>query len=153
VRRWNGLPSGHLWRCRGVAQPGRAPGSGPGGRRFKSSLPDHLLQSDVRPFWFFGYNSVDDFVTAKYSSVLKVVSRSHLPYNLRSSRLLMENSTRADLYPAQKESAGHFSVLESVFLFAEPFDSPRRWVSEAQRGIANLVLHSVQICWSVHEVC
>src|SRR5436305_1358599 len=25
---------------RGVAQPGRAPGSGPGGRRFKSSLPD-----------------------------------------------------------------------------------------------------------------
>ena len=26
--------------CRGVAQPGRAPGSGPGGRRFKSSLPD-----------------------------------------------------------------------------------------------------------------
>ena len=28
-------------KCRGVAQPGRAPGSGPGGRRFKSSLPDH----------------------------------------------------------------------------------------------------------------
>jgi hypothetical protein len=30
---------------RGVAQPGRAPGSGPGGRRFKSSLPDHSFQS------------------------------------------------------------------------------------------------------------
>ena len=30
---------------RGVAQPGRAPGSGPGGRRFKSSLPDQLLQA------------------------------------------------------------------------------------------------------------
>ena len=29
-------------RRRGVAQPGRAPGSGPGGRRFESSLPDHL---------------------------------------------------------------------------------------------------------------
>jgi hypothetical protein len=28
---------------RGVAQPGRAPGSGPGGRRFKSSLPDQLF--------------------------------------------------------------------------------------------------------------
>ena len=28
---------------RGVAQPGRAPGSGPGGRRFKSSLPDHQV--------------------------------------------------------------------------------------------------------------
>jgi hypothetical protein len=32
-------------RVRGVAQPGRAPGSGPGGRRFKSSLPDHSLSS------------------------------------------------------------------------------------------------------------
>jgi hypothetical protein len=28
--------------CRGVAQPGRAPGSGPGGRRFKSSRPDQF---------------------------------------------------------------------------------------------------------------
>src|SRR5437899_12300169 len=33
-------------RCRGVAQPGRAPGSGPGGRRFKSSLPDHSFSLD-----------------------------------------------------------------------------------------------------------
>ena len=31
--------------CRGVAQPGRAPGSGPGGRRFKSSLPDQSFGS------------------------------------------------------------------------------------------------------------
>ena len=29
---------------RGVAQPGSAPGSGPGGRRFKSSRPDHSFQ-------------------------------------------------------------------------------------------------------------
>ena len=29
--------------CRGVAQPGRALGSGPRGRRFKSSRPDHFL--------------------------------------------------------------------------------------------------------------
>src|ERR1700691_1569225 len=32
-------------RRRGVAQPGRAPGSGPGGRRFKSSLPDHFFSA------------------------------------------------------------------------------------------------------------
>ena len=38
------LPLGADLRVRrGVAQPGRAPGSGPGGRRFKSSLPDHLF--------------------------------------------------------------------------------------------------------------
>ena len=30
-------------KIRGVAQPGRAPGSGPGGRRFESSRPDHLF--------------------------------------------------------------------------------------------------------------
>ena len=30
-------------QVRGVAQPGRAPGSGPGGRRFESSLPDHYF--------------------------------------------------------------------------------------------------------------
>src|SRR5262245_6197792 len=34
---------------RGVAQPGRAPGSGPGGQRFKSSLPDHLFSSRYAP--------------------------------------------------------------------------------------------------------
>src|ERR1700731_742114 len=39
-------------RVRGVAQPGRAPGSGPGGRRFESSLPDHffrILKTDTAP--------------------------------------------------------------------------------------------------------
>ena len=38
----------HSQPRRGVAQPGRAPGSGPGGRRFKSSLPDQSFQSDIR---------------------------------------------------------------------------------------------------------
>jgi hypothetical protein len=33
---------------RGVAQPGRAPGSGPGGRRFKSSLPDQFKSITYR---------------------------------------------------------------------------------------------------------
>ena len=37
-RRW-----GTMTACRGVAQPGRALGSGPRGRRFKSSRPDHFF--------------------------------------------------------------------------------------------------------------
>jgi hypothetical protein len=37
----------HL-KIRGVAQLGRAPGSGPGGRRFESSRPDHLFFAAVR---------------------------------------------------------------------------------------------------------
>jgi hypothetical protein len=40
---------------RGVAQPGRAPGSGPGGRRFKSSLPDQYFQALKQHFWFSVY--------------------------------------------------------------------------------------------------
>src|SRR5579859_6686696 len=42
-------PSASDGARRGVAQPGRAPGSGPGGRRFKSSLPDHLFSSRYTP--------------------------------------------------------------------------------------------------------
>ena len=47
--RWNAYPRracvrGACLTSRGVAQPGRAPGSGPGGRRFKSSLPDQYFQ-------------------------------------------------------------------------------------------------------------
>jgi hypothetical protein len=43
--------------CRGVAQPGRALGSGPRGRRFKSSRPDHNSSAPLqrvcsgRSFW------------------------------------------------------------------------------------------------------
>ena len=37
------MPHRNFLSRRGVAQPGRAPGSGPGGRRFKSSLPDQLI--------------------------------------------------------------------------------------------------------------
>jgi hypothetical protein len=40
ISSWSGISLSRCL-CRGVAQPGRAPGSGPGGRRFKSSLPDH----------------------------------------------------------------------------------------------------------------
>ncbi len=40
---------------RGVAQPGRAPRSGRGGRWFKSTRPDHITKASVRShrrFWF-----------------------------------------------------------------------------------------------------
>lgn len=33
-------------RGRGVAQPGRAPALGAGGRRFKSYRPDHKIETD-----------------------------------------------------------------------------------------------------------
>jgi hypothetical protein len=37
-------------------------GSGPGGRRFKSSLPDQSFQAHKQHFWFFVYSGVVDFV-------------------------------------------------------------------------------------------
>src|SRR6266571_7428240 len=54
---------------RGVAQPGRAPGSGPGGRRFKSSLPDQFFQSLTRDFWSSVYSGVGNFEAAKASEI------------------------------------------------------------------------------------
>ena len=36
-------PLGRAIKVREVAQLGRAPGLGPGGRRFESCLPDHFL--------------------------------------------------------------------------------------------------------------
>ena len=35
-------------QCRGVAQPGSAPASGVGGRRFKSSRPDHFFPIEIK---------------------------------------------------------------------------------------------------------
>ena len=62
--------------CRGVAQPGRAPGSGPGGRRFKSSLPDQfsvLACSKIRSkgFLYLGQRftpSVEQFKSTDFSN-------------------------------------------------------------------------------------
>jgi hypothetical protein len=58
---------------RGVAQPGRAPGSGPGGRRFKSSLPDQFFQSDTNNFWSAAYSGVGDFVAARTPKINKEI--------------------------------------------------------------------------------
>jgi hypothetical protein len=53
--RLDGFPCCQPQHRRGVAQPGRAPGSGPGGRRFKSSLPDHSFQALKLHFWVSVY--------------------------------------------------------------------------------------------------
>ena len=59
---------------RGVAQPGRAPGSGPGGRRFKSSLPDQSFQTLKLHFWFSVYIYGVDFVDGACIADFKQVS-------------------------------------------------------------------------------
>ncbi|MDF2669961.1 MAG: hypothetical protein K0R67_2267, partial [Paenibacillus sp.] len=41
-REFESLKARHFHYCRDVAQLGRAPGLGPGGRMFKSCRPDHL---------------------------------------------------------------------------------------------------------------
>jgi hypothetical protein len=51
-------------QVRGVAQPGRAPGSGPGGRRFESSLPDHSFSYILKDLRRFRYVVI--FVAFRY---------------------------------------------------------------------------------------
>ena len=50
---------------RGVAQPGRAPGSGPGGRRFKSSRPDQLSSIKSSAFPPFATSAKDGAAEVK----------------------------------------------------------------------------------------
>src|SRR5712691_10461743 len=70
-------------RCRGVAQPGRATGSGPGGRRFKSSLPDQSFQTLKLHFWFSVYIDVGDFVdgpcVADFSKDMRLQIQTDFP--------------------------------------------------------------------------
>src|SRR5271167_2623727 len=60
--------------CRGVAQPGRAPGSGPGGRRFKSSLPDQVFSRFFRCLSSYCY--LDFFGTFRVHSVQLRITRT-----------------------------------------------------------------------------
>src|SRR5206468_2791350 len=74
-------PSVRVVSRRGVAQPGRAPGSGPGGRRFKSSLPDQSFQRVTSHFWCAVYIDVDDFVTVMLSLTLNMAVSAAIPLN------------------------------------------------------------------------
>ncbi len=84
-------------------QQGLESGSGPGGRRFKSSLPDQSFQAHKLRFWFFVYSSADDFVTVAafsmrpshkshdlhaclqdFGQALGRVPRNKMPHNLAS---------------------------------------------------------------------
>jgi hypothetical protein len=81
----------------------RAPGSGPGGRWFKSIRPDHFSQSLTREFWFF-YSAVDDFVAEKSNEFNKLTYAlrtrgNHLicKQGVGSSNLLTSTNLSSDL--------------------------------------------------------
>jgi CRP/FNR family transcriptional regulator, cyclic AMP receptor protein len=93
---------------RGVAQPGRAPGSGPGGRRFKSSLPD---QSFSRSFNHLHGNRrsrsashLDDYVKGP----------SAVPCDRRMSPMLRWSDTMA-IVPEPIIAVGQTLAKVSIF--------------------------------------
>ena len=101
--------------CRGVAQPGRAPGSGPGGRRFKSSLPDHFktkpLTRDSLQGWILsqGVNSAQGlrrpfsaaFIRIRSVRIAPCVSRIRAePSLLVAPNRLTPDSTKNDVKQA-----------------------------------------------------
>src|SRR5262249_13588484 len=51
----------------------RPPNSGPGGRRFKSSLPDQSFQALEAHFWFFDYSGAGNFVDGQSHRVQQAV--------------------------------------------------------------------------------
>ena len=66
-----------LQSCASNTAKKRPPGSGPGGRWFKSIRPDHFPQQDTHVFWFFCYSAVDDFVDGQILKVNPRIANSH----------------------------------------------------------------------------
>ena len=89
-------------QVRGVAQPGRAPGSGPGGRRFKSSLPDQEKKRDISDFahaksLFCGrFRGRGKFPAHRHRSIAGIYRR-----NTRSSRQTGDSGPRRSRAIAQ----------------------------------------------------
>jgi hypothetical protein len=90
-----------------VAQPGRAPGSGPGGRRFKSSLPDQFFQTLKQRFWFSVY----------IDGVEIVDGRVFLDFQLSFHRELQSDlpATTSLSLPNRTPMQGHAYALRSFF--------------------------------------
>jgi len=55
-------------------------GSGPGGRRFKSSLPDQYFQADKQRFWFFVYTAVGKIEAERSSEFNKLTFLAGFPH-------------------------------------------------------------------------
>ena len=54
-----------LYKIENIEHDSRIPNSGPGGRRFKSSLADQSFQAHKEHFWIFVYSDVVDFVDGR----------------------------------------------------------------------------------------
>src|SRR5437868_14360608 len=76
LRAWNafneGSSSSKTTQCETLRL---IPFSGPGGRRFKSSLPDHCFQAYKAHFWCCIYSAVVDFVGHKSTQVPEIERR------------------------------------------------------------------------------
>ncbi len=125
---------------RGVAQPGRAPGSGPGGRRFKSSLPDQYFQGHKLHFWFSVYSDgveiVDGHVFLYFPLGFHRELQSDLPprtrlspykWNINTESVGMPSNPSSRLTVDQPSSLN--PLMDSCFsryLVCEMCASPRR---------------------------
>jgi hypothetical protein len=98
---------------RGVAQPGRAPGSGPGGRRFKSSLPDHYFQSLTINFWSAALIDVGEIEAAKASKINK---RRFLNESFCAQRNKVVGSSFGSLTITHQQGANRNDERRSVLL-------------------------------------
>ena len=91
----------------------RAPGSGPGGRWFKSTRPDHSFQEASRYFWFFVYSATVIFADRRFRKLVPGHSKESVDIWAETS-CLRENSKRrkmltvAELPPTQVLGAFRF---------------------------------------------
>ena len=103
-----------------MAQPGRAPGSGPGGRRFESSLPDQFVRDlndsvhyKFKEFGVSGRAPIIASVEFRFSHQLRGVSPTRtvaVAIQPAESTILLRVSTKA----AHRVLPGHPSDTASA---------------------------------------
>src|SRR5712692_5396061 len=88
-----------------TSQQGLESGSGPGGRRFKSSRPDHSFHLLSSAAWFFVYSGVDNLVDAVIACILEALASLSQHRTVRNSQARPFQSEAARCGGGQKSCA------------------------------------------------
>ena len=106
-----------------MAQPGSAPGLGPGGRRFESSHSDHLgwlmveeeYYCEQCKFYKAGHNS-DRGICLKIRPNEKspIHDRPETRWDFTCEEWSESNTSLVNRYPALKEAWDHFETLKTL---------------------------------------
>jgi hypothetical protein len=99
-----------------TAKVGWPAGSGPGGRRFKSSLPDQFFQSLTIDFWYAALSGVGDFEAAKASKINKLSHQSKFSIQIdrKSPKTRLTSSRSLRTFAVKSKVAARVAVESNI---------------------------------------